>query len=125
MRVSEAMHKVVVIDDNISLRDAAKIMADRGIGSLVIVNKEKISGIITDTDVLRNISKLESKISNVMSKHVVCIGANENLDTAALLMAEKKIKRLPVLKKEKLVGIVTATDVIANSEELNEQFFFE
>lgn len=125
MKVKEAMNKAVVIEADIKIRDAAKIMSERGIGSLIVMSKEKIVGIITDTDIMRNIDKLDSQISKIMSRNVVCIDAEESLDEVARLMAEKKIKRLPALKKEKLVGIITATDIIANSEELNEQFLFE
>ena len=60
-----------------------------------------------------------------MSKNVVTIEQEENIDFAAREMRENKIKRLPVVKNSKLVGIVTATDLIANSDELNENFFFE
>lgn len=125
MRVKEAMNKAVVIEDDIKVRDAAKIMSEKRIGSLIIMDKEKIKGIITETDIMKNVNKLDERISKIMSEDVICTDADESLDIAARLMSEKKIKRLPVLKKDKLVGIITATDVIANSEDLNEQFFFE
>lgn len=125
MKVKEAMNKAVVVEEDIKVKDAAKIMSEKKIGSLIVMIGEKIAGIITDTDIMRNINKLDFPVSKVMSKNVICTDANESLDEAAKIMSEKKIKRLPVLKKGKLVGIITATDVIANSEELNEQFFWE
>lgn len=60
-----------------------------------------------------------------MSKEIVTIGHNESIDNAALIMSEHKIKRLPVLENDKLVGIITATDIIANSDILNEDFLFD
>jgi len=125
MKVNEVMNRAVVIEENIKLKEAAKIMSEKRIGSLIILRGDKIIGIITESDVLKNISKLDENISKVMSKNVITVEENENLDDAALTMAKNKIKRLPVLKKGSLVGIVTATDIIANSEELNEQFFWE
>lgn len=125
MRVSEVMHKVFVIDDDVSLKQAAKIMSEKGIGSLVIVNKDEIIGIVTESDILKNIDKASIKVSKIMSKNVKTIGKNETLDAAAELMAKNKIKRLPVVHEGNLVGIITATDLIANAEEIDENFFFD
>jgi len=60
-----------------------------------------------------------------MSKNVVSISANENMENAAKIMSGKKIKRLPVVENGSLVGVVTATDIIANSESLNEDFLLD
>jgi len=125
MKVKEIMNKAVVVDHNISVREAAKIMSDRNIGSLIILKSSKIIGIITERDVMKNISSLSKGISSIMSKNVISVECNESIDNAALIMNEKKIKRLPVVDSGKLVGIITATDLIANSDILNEDFFFE
>lgn len=125
MKVKEVMKRAVVVENDINLKEAARVMAAKDIGSLVIMSKDKIIGILTDADIMRNIDKLDNKISKIMSKNVITVKENDSLDDAALLMSEKKIKRLPVLRREQLVGIITATDILANSEELNEQFFFD
>jgi len=125
MKVSEIMNKAMVVEDDISLKEAAEIMSNKNIGSLIVMKKESIAGIITDTDILKNVSNLNKKISSAMIKNVLTIEHNEDIDTAAQLMAKYKIKRLPVVKKGNLIGILTATDLIANSDALNESFFFE
>jgi len=125
MEIRRVMNKAIVVDKNIKLRDATRIMSAKNIGCLLIMNKEKIVGIITERDVLKNVNKLNSRISSVMSRSVVTINEGESLDNAAILMDKHKIKRLPVVKDEKLVGVITATDLLANSEEMNENFFFE
>jgi len=125
MKVHDIMKKVVVAGDQINGKQAAQIMSSKGIGSLVIFKKNKILGIITERDIMRNISKLNKKVSRIMAKNVLTIESGEDIDSAADLMAEHKIKRLPVIEKGKLVGIITATDVIANSDFLNEDFFFD
>lgn len=119
------MNKAVVIDHDMSLKEAAQIMSSRNIGSLIVLKNNKIAGIITEKDIMDNISSLTKKVSEVMKKSVVTIEKNESLDNAALLMTEKKVKRLPVTDKESLVGIITATDIIANSDILNEEFFLD
>ena len=125
MKVKEVMNKAVVIDHDMSLKDAAQIMSTRNIGSLIVLKGSKIAGIITEKDIMSNISSLNKKVSEAMNKNVVTIEKNESLDNAALLMTEKKVKRLPVTDKDSLVGIITATDIIANSDILNEDFFLE
>ncbi len=125
MKIKEVMNKAIAIEHNISVKEAAKIMSDKNIGSLIVLKNNKIAGIITDKDILKNISSLGRKISSVMSKNVVTIDHEESLDTAALIMTERKIKRLPVFDNGKLVGIVTATDIIANSDLLNEDFLLD
>jgi len=125
MKISEVMNKAVVIEDDINLKEAAKIMSDRNIGSLVVINNDKITGIITEHDILKNVDSLSGRVSKFMTKTVLSIDKNDTLEHAAEIMAERKIKRIPVLDKGKLVGIVTATDVIAHLEEIEEDFFME
>lgn len=125
MKISQIMSKAIVIDDNTSVKEAAKIMSDKNIGSLIIVKDNKIAGIVTERDVLKNISKLNSKVSAIMSKNVITIEKEGNIEEAAEIMAEKKIKKLPVIEDKKLVGLISATDIIAHSKNLNEDFLFE
>jgi CBS domain-containing protein len=122
MNVSEIMNKVMVAKGEMSLREAARIMSTKGIGCLVIVKGEKILGIVTERDVMKNMGGLGRKVSSAMSKSVVTIDEHESLDSAASLMTAHKVKRLPVTYKGKLVGIITATDLVANSDLLNENF---
>lgn len=124
MKVREAMKQPFVIEKDMTLREAAKIMSLKQIGSLIFISDEKIKGILTDTDLVRNFSST-GKVSGVMSKNVISIGSNENIEKAAELMRKNAIKRLPVLENGKLVGIITITELIAHSDELEEEFFFD
>lgn len=123
MIVSEVMSKAVIINDDVSLKDIAEIMSEKGVDTILVIKNNNIEGIITDGDVIKNIRK-DSNASKIMSKNVITINEKENIDNAAILMSENKIKRLPVLSRGKLVGIITAADIIENSGELNEDFFF-
>jgi len=125
MRVDEVMNKAIAIDSDVSLKQAAKIMSDKNIGSLIVLKKDKIAGIVTEKDVIKNVSNLGRKISSIMAKNVLTVENNDSIDNAAAIMDSRKIKRLPVLEKGKLVGIITATDIIANSDVLNEEFLFD
>ncbi len=124
MKVNEIMNKAIAVDSDIGLKKVAKIMSDKNIGSLIVLDKEKIMGIVTERDIMKNMSNINKKAGSVMSKSVVTIDHNETIDNAALIMAEHQIKRLPVTEEGKLIGIITATDIIANSDVLNEDFLF-
>lgn len=125
MKVEKIMNKAVVIDKDAKLKEVAKIMSARNIGCVIVMKGEKISGIITERDILKNIEKMDSKISSVMSVNVITIDSGESLDNAAIIMDSHKIKRLPVVRDGKLVGIITTTDLLAHIDDLNENFFFE
>jgi len=126
MKVKDIMNQVIAVDFDISLKEASSIMAKKKIGSLIVMKDNKIAGIITESDVTGNASSLSKKVSEVMAKNVVTIDEDEEIDNAAAIMAKNKIKRIPVLNEDKkLAGIVTATDLIAHSDELNEDFFLE
>src|SRR3989344_8200603 len=127
MKVKEIMNNVIVAEDSISIGEAARIMSEKGIGSLVLINKKSISGIVTERDVLKAAAQrmLGSSVKSIMAKKVYTISKDDSLDEAASIMKAKKIKRLPVIDDGKLLGIITATDLIANSDELNEEFLLD
>lgn len=125
MKISNIMKKAIASESDITVREAIKIMSKENIGSLILLEKNKLVGIITERDILKNADKLNSKVSGIMSKSVVTINADDSEDNAALVMAKHKIKRLPVVEDGKLIGIITATDLIANADDLNENFLFE
>ena len=124
MKVKDIMKKIMAVDD-VSLKQAAKIMAEKKVGSLVVMEDDKIEGIITERDVLKNVDRLQSKVSKIMTNKVITISQDASIDEAARLMRDNCIKRIPVMKGEVIMGIVTATDVIANSDALNENFLFD
>ena len=125
MKVKEAMNEVVAVDNDVSLKEAAKIMGSKDIGCLVLVRQKNILGIVTMKDIIKNITGLEKKISSVMPKEVVVVEKDNDLDQAILLMKKNKVKHLPVVQNEELVGIITATDLIRNCDDLDDDFFFD
>ena len=126
MRVKEIMNKAVAIDKDISLRAAARLMSEKNVGSLVVVKGDDILGIITERDIVNNVLNLDKKIYSVMPKKIVTINPERDIDDAADLMAKNKVRRLPVVDKDqKLIGIITSTDIIAHSEDIGEEFLFD
>ena len=125
MKVGEIMHPIKSIEPSASVKQAAVMMSEEGIASLIVSKKKDVKGIITEREILKNIKKLGSKVESVMTKNVITIEEDKNIDKAIELMKENKIKRLPVTRDGALVGIVTATDILANSESINEDFLFD
>jgi CBS domain-containing protein len=118
--VSDIMTKdVVSIGANNSVFTAAELMSKNEVGCLVVVDNEKPIGIITERDIVRRfVAKklpLETKVTDVMSKSLITINPEASLKEAARVMSSNKIRRLPVLKQEKLVGIVVSADFVRNA----------
>jgi len=124
MKVRDVMKQPFVIEKDMAIKDVAKIMSSKNIESLIFLSGGYVKGIITDSDLVRNFSS-SGKVKSIMSTDVVTIGSNENLDNAAQKMKKHNIKRLPVVDDDKLVGIITVTELIANSDEIDEDFFFD
>lgn len=117
--VKDIMTKeVVTIESNKTVFEAAEIMAEKGIGGLIVVIKAFPVGIITERDIVRRIvakhSSLDVKVSEVMSKMLIVVDPDISLKEAARVMSTNRIRRLPVLKQNKLVGIVVSSDFVRN-----------
>ncbi len=129
MKVKEVMKRVKTIDSDSSVKKAAKIMSDARIGSLVVLDGTKVVGIITERDILSKVSatnKLPSKVkvSDIMTSKLIFIHPEDLIDDAVYLMLKYKIKKLPVMEGKELLGILTSTDIVANSDEVGQFYFF-
>lgn len=118
-KVKDIMTKdVVFICVNNSVFEAAELMGASQVGCLVVMDREVPIGIITERDMVRRVLAkklpLETKVSEIMSKSLVTVNPDTSLKEAARLMSENRIRRLPVLKQNCLVGIVVASDFVRN-----------
>ncbi len=108
--------RVVTIKPSASVVEAAKLMKRKNIGSLVLVQNGKPVAIITEDDLTRRVlaEGLDPKaeIGKVASRPLVTVSPETSLGMVATLMTKHKIRRLPVLSEDKLVGIVTTTDMV-------------
>jgi CBS domain-containing protein len=119
MKASEIMVKDVVtltMDENTSAMDAARIMNREGIGCLIAVHHGEVVGILTERDLLKRIVEecmdpKQARVSEIMTKEVVVGSPDLQLVEATRLMFEKRIKKLPIVDKNGLVGLITLTDI--------------
>lgn len=122
--VRDAMtDKVLTAGPNTTVAQAAKLMAERGVGSIIIVKSKKPIGILTERDLLMKVVSLnlmpsKVKVGKIMSTPILTIGPDADITEAAGMMARSKIRRLPVVERGALIGILTASDITAISPEL-------
>ena len=108
--------KVITVDENASVKEAADIMNQFEIGSVITTRKGKPIGIITERDLLKRIvsegrNAKKTVVKEIMSSPLIVVSTNTDLEEAARLMFEMKIKKLPVTEQNRLVGLVSLTDI--------------
>ena len=107
---------VITIDYTMTTNDAAKIMAQSEIGSIVITKDKIPVGILTEKDYVKRIAvsglEMDPPISEVMSSPLITINQEDSVWDAADVIRRKKIHKLPVKDGDSLAGIVTATDLV-------------
>ena len=99
-----------------SAHDAVKIMNRNKIGCLVAVHKNAVSGILTERDLLERVlekckNPKETMVSEIMTSHIIVGEPDMQLDEATKLMFENKVKKLPIMDGDRLVGLITITDI--------------
>ena len=117
MEVKEIMNTdVKTVGDETSIQEAAEVMTKYRIGCLIVISGNKLLGIITERDVLekvvaKNLPASTTKVKVIMTKKVYMVEPDMEIAEAAELMIKQNIKKLPVVKGNKLIGIITATDI--------------
>jgi signal-transduction protein with cAMP-binding, CBS, and nucleotidyltransferase domain len=116
-RVSESMTKDVIdsIEDHATVREAAQRMKKLRRGCLIVITKGRPVGIITERDLVQRViadyKPMDTRVSEVMSSPLITLGPEALVSDAANVMAENKIRRLPIVEGGQIVGMLTATDL--------------
>ena len=115
--VKDVMKKdVIELDGSVSIQDAASQMINNKIGCVIVTENKNHVGILTEKDFIKIASEgrpLFTSISEVMSSPLIGIDCEETVWEAAQMMKEKNIHKIPALENDKVIGIVTATDLVA------------
>ena len=116
-QIRDIMEKdVITIENDKTAQDAAKIIAEKDISFLVIMNEGKPQGILSESDFVRKIAAedkkaSEIKITEVMSYKFRSVAPTTTIEDAIQKMLNNNIRRLIILDNEKLVGVITQTDL--------------
>lgn len=97
--------------------DAIKMLADKGIGALLVMNGEQIAGIVSERDYTRKVELLgrsasETLVSEIMSSSVICVGPGHTNEQCMALITENRIRHLPVVENGKLIGLISIGDLV-------------
>jgi CBS domain-containing protein len=100
-----------------SVLEALKVMAERGTGSVMVMENDRVAGIFTERDFARKVGLVEAKpssiqVRDVMTVQLVTVEPGDTVNECMALMTEKRIRHLPVLEGGQLVGIVSIGDVV-------------
>ena len=108
---------VISIAPEASVFDAIKLMADRAVGSLLVMQGEEMVGIVTERDYARKVillgrSSETTSVEQIMSTEVVAASVEQTVQECMTLMTEKRIRHLPVVAGDRVIGLISIGDLV-------------
>ncbi len=97
--------------------DAVRKMADKQVGALLVMDGEKLVGIVTERDYARKVilegkSSKDSAVSEVMTRKVLCVAPDRTVDECMALMTDKRARHLPVVDHKRVIGVISIGDLV-------------
>lgn len=97
--------------------DALKVMADKSVGALIVVEGGRITGVISERDYARKVilhgkSSHELQVRDIMTSKVITVHPGQTVEECMALMTEKRIRHLPVTEGERLIGVLSIGDLV-------------
>ena len=110
-------NEIISIEEDASVFDAIKIMADRSVGSLLVMEGEKLSGIVTERDYARKVilqgrSSETTKVAEIMTAELVTATNGQTVNECMTLMTQRRIRHLPVVSEDKVIGLISIGDLV-------------
>jgi len=109
--------KILSIHPDATVFDAVAKMAEKDVGSLVVMDGDELVGIITERHYARNVvlkgkTSPATPVRDIMERHVIIARPEQSIEQCMALMSEKRVRHLPVLEGEKPIGIVSIGDLV-------------
>jgi CBS domain-containing protein len=109
--------KVISVEPQIKVLDALKIMADKNIGSIMVMEGDKYFGLLTERDYARKVilkgkSSADTLVGEILSNELPQINKDTSIESCMKLMSDNNLRYLPVFEGEKVIGIISINDVI-------------
>ncbi|MBB2493876.1 CBS domain-containing protein [Aquipseudomonas ullengensis] len=116
LRSKSSAHVYFVSPDD-SVLDAVKLMAEKGIGALVVLSNGRLAGIVSERDYARKVALLErsafaAKVSEIMTADVITVGPRDTTSHCMQLMTDRHLRHLPVLAEGELIGLLSIGDLV-------------
>jgi CBS domain-containing protein len=110
-------HHVWSVRPDDSVFDAIRLMADKGIGAALVIDDEKLIGIISERDYARKIvlqgkSSKDTPVRDVMTSSVVSVSPDHTVDECMQIVTDRRVRHLPVVEGERVVGVVSIGDLV-------------
>lgn len=121
MKVSDILqskgNNVYSVKDDITVYEALKIMDEKNVGALLVMEDQRLKGILSERDYARKIvlkgkSSQETTVKEIMAEEVITVLPEDDIEKCMGLMSGRKIRHLPVMKDDKVVGVISITDVV-------------
>ena len=128
LTVHEVMTRMPVsVGPTTSVEECAKKMLKEGVGSVLVLENGMIKGILTEKDMTKAIAEekvmKDVRVEEIMSRNVTTIQPEKDVLEAIRVMSEKEVRRLPVVDKQKLVGLITVSDILRVEPDMLEIIF--
>jgi len=113
----KAINALYSVNSDETVLGALRLMADKNIGAVLVVDDGKLSGIFSERDYARKIilkdrHSNDTRVADVMTAHVITIEPEQRLDECMEIMSERHIRHLPVMENGVLIGIISINDVV-------------
>jgi CBS domain-containing protein len=100
-----------------SVYDAMKLMAEKGIGALMVIDGEKLVGILSERDYARKVilqgrGSRTTQVREIMTTHVLYAQPEQNIEECMALMTDKRVRHLPVYEESRLIGVISIGDLV-------------
>lgn len=121
MKVSDILNtkgsNVFHVNESITVYDALRVMGEKNIGALLVMDGEELKGIISERDYARKIvlkgkKSTDTLVKDIMTEKVLSVSPGDSIEKCMEMMSEKHIRHLPVLNKDQVVGVISITDVV-------------
>ncbi len=110
-------HGVASVAPETSVLDALKVMAEKEIGAVLVLDGDALAGIFSERDYARKVvlqgkASKDTPVREIMTEKVVCVHPEQTIEDCMGLMTDKRVRHLPVLQGRKVIGVVSIGDVV-------------
>ncbi|GAB3556622.1 CBS domain-containing protein [Spirosoma fluminis] len=115
----KAVNALYAVSSDQTVLDALRLMAEKNIGAVLVVDQGELTGIFSERDyarkiVLKDRHSDDTRVADVMTTNVITIEPDQSLEDCMLIMSDRHIRHLPIVDKGELVGIISINDVVTS-----------